>query len=129
LDRIEYVECSNPLQLNIETSNRQYLNSLRNRRSWFTKIRPGYQWDGKHGVFIRGPWRCTPRQAVTHMENLRKEKEAAEVLRDKVDMLEEECDKWKHEAEEAMRKWKMAEKKIGGKIQKRKYNLRSQKNK
>ncbi|KAI1523582.1 hypothetical protein PtrSN002B_012014, partial [Pyrenophora tritici-repentis] len=50
------------------------------------------------------------------MEYLRKEKEAAEA--DKVDMLEEECDKWKHEAEEGMRKWKMAEKKIGGKIQK-----------
>jgi len=52
------------------------------------------------------------------MEYLRKEKEAAEALTDKVDMLEEECDKWKHEAEEGMRKWKMAEKKIGGKIQK-----------
>jgi hypothetical protein len=88
-----------------------------------------YQWDANNGVFRRGPWRCTPREAVKHMYTLRKKSEAAEVLRDKVDMLEEECDKWKHEAEETMRKWKMAEKKIGGKIQKRKYNLRSRKNK
>lgn len=55
-------------------------------------------------------------------------------------MIREKYDKGKHEAEEAMRKlrheteehmrkWNMAQKKIGGKIRKRKYNLRSRKNK
>lgn len=100
------------------------LSSLESRKR--PTARPVYRWDSMLEVFRRGPHTFTPKNAVKHMTSL---SDKVEEFRSEVEILKEQIDKLSNEAKAVERKLKMFEKKKNRrKLIKRKYNLRSRKN-